>query len=135
MKKVILLILALLLAIASTVGVILLLRLEFQGFEWGYGFGEVVVSLFAIVLNIINIVNLFAYAVCIAAWYGVLAMYGKVFGGKVTKDKPSYTKPMNYHATPSNLWNDLTDMQGTDDGEDKSYLYEDIINDYDTPDR
>ena len=115
MKNIILLILALLLAIASTVGVIFLLRLQFQDFEWGYGFGEVVASLFAAILYIINIVNLFAYAVCIAAWCGAFVMFSKVFGGKDTKDKASYTMYKKYHGTPSNSWNDLTNMQGPDD--------------------
>lgn len=115
MKNVILFILALLLAIASTVGVIFLLRLQFQDFEWGYGFGEVVASLFAAILYIINIVNLFAYAVCLAAWCMTIDLCVKVFGSKETEKKQSYTKYKKYHGTPSNSWNDLTNMQGPDD--------------------
>ena len=54
---------------------------------------------------------------------------------KETEKKQSYTKYKKYHGTPSNSWNDLTDMQGPDDDEDKSYLYEDMIPDNDDTDR
>jgi phosphoglycerol transferase MdoB-like AlkP superfamily enzyme len=135
MKNVILFILALLLAIASTVGVIFLLRLQFQDFEWEYGFSGFIVSLFAFIFRIVNIVNLFAYAVCLAAWCMTIDLCVKVFGSKETEKKQSYTKYKKYHGTPSNSWNDLTDMQGPDDDEDKSYLYEDMIPDNDDTDR
>ena len=131
MKNIILLILAFLLAVASTIGVVFLFRMEFQTFEWGSGFGEFIASLFAFIFRIANIVNLFACAVCIFAWGMTLVLCGEVFG-KETEENQSYTKYKKNSGTPNNSLEELIDMQGPEN-EDKSYLYKDLIEDCEEP--
>lgn len=98
------LVLLMIVAIGSTIGLVMFLRLEFKDFEWGNGFWECLVSLFSSILLLVNHITVLIGIIVGAAWYGVIITIRKLIDIKEKHYHKTYTGVDKYDIYEDHTW-------------------------------
>jgi uncharacterized protein YneF (UPF0154 family) len=98
------LVLLLIVAIGSAIGLFLFLRLEFKDFEWGNGFWECFVSLFSAIILLINHISILIGLIVGVSWYGVIITIRKLFDIKEKQYHETYTGVDEYDRYEDHTW-------------------------------
>ena len=98
------LVILMIVAIGSTIGLVMFLRLEFKDFEWDNGFWECLVSLFSSILLLVNHITVLIGIIVGAAWYGVIITIRKLLGIKEKHYHKTYTGVDEYDIYEDRTW-------------------------------
>lgn len=85
------LVLLLIVAVGSTIGLFLFLRLEFADFKWGNGFWECLISLFSAIILLLNYISILIGIIVGASWFGVIKTIRELFDIKEEQYHETYT--------------------------------------------
>jgi hypothetical protein len=98
------LVLLLIVAVGSTIGLFMFLHLEFKDFEWGNGFWECLVSLFSAIILLVNYISILIGLIVGVAWYGVIVTIKKLFDIKKKHYYDTYTGVDEYDRYEDHTW-------------------------------
>ena len=98
------LVLLLIVAIGSTIGLVMFLCLEFKDFEWGNDFWECLVSLFSSLILLVNHITVLIGMIVGAAWYGVIITIKKLLNIKEKHYHETYTGVDEYDIYEDHTW-------------------------------
>ena len=98
------LVLLLIVAVGSTIGLVMFLCLEFKDFEWGNDIWECLVSLFSSLILLVNHITVLLGMIVGAAWYGVIITIKKLFDIKEKHYNETYTGVDEYDRYEDHTW-------------------------------
>ena len=98
------LVLLLIVAIGSTIGLVMFMRMEFKDLDWGNGLWECLVSLYSAIGRLVNYISIIIGMIVGAAWYGVINTIRKLFDIKENYYHETYTGVDEYDGYEDHTW-------------------------------
>lgn len=98
------LVLLLIVAVGSTIGLVLFLGLEFKDFEWGNGLWECLISLYSAIALLVNYISIIIGMIIGVAWYGVIITIRKLFDIKEKHYNETYTGVDEFDIYEDHTW-------------------------------
>ena len=98
------LVLLLIVAIGSTIGLVMFMRMEFKDFDWGNGLWECLVSLYSAIGRLVNYISIIIGMIVGASWYGVISTIRKLFDIKEKHYNDTYTGVDEYDRYEDHTW-------------------------------
>ena len=98
------LVLLLIVAVGSTIGLVMFLRLEFKDFEWGNGLWECLISLYCAIALLVNYISIIIGMIVGASWYGVIITIKKLLNIKEKHYHETYTGVDEYDIYEDHTW-------------------------------